>query len=514
MPPAPDLAAEIARAKQRILAGDSVASSVRNTRLDERSLALILNRPAATRAHTLVSPKKAFAPVTGNRKALVLLVDFSDSVATQTQTHYNDMLFSLGSYATGSMRDFYKEASYGQLDVTGTVSGTGGVTVGWYRAQQPKSYYTNGNYGFGTYPQNVQKLVEEVIAMADPHINFADFDNDGDGTVDALVLICAGTGAETTGNVNDIWSHKWGITPQTRDGVSISNYFMAPEDGRVGVMAHELGHLLMGWPDLYDTDYSSAGTGAWDLMAGGSWNNGGHTPAHPTAWCKAKVGWVSPVTIFNASQSVTLQPYANNGQVYKLPVGSASSAEYFLISNRQQIGFDTHLPGTGMIIEHVDDNQSNNTDETHYLVNVEQCDGKQDLNKNANRGDAGDPFPSSSNTAFTDSSTPNSNGYSGAASGVAVTNIARAGNHITADINVGTATTTGWQYNKVIRATFAHYTTQWAWAYVDGIGWRRIKDGAPDGVTNLFDLCCQALVSGHNVHVNLDNDFIYTMYFV
>ena len=79
--------------------------------------------------------------------------------------------------------------------------------------------------------------------------NFSLYDNDGDGVVDALVVICAGSGAEQTGNVNDIWSHKWSITPQVRDGVTIDRYFMAPEDGRVGVMAHELGHLLMGWPD-------------------------------------------------------------------------------------------------------------------------------------------------------------------------------------------------------------------------------------------------------------------------
>jgi immune inhibitor A len=284
------------------------------------------------------------------------------------------------------MRDFYQEASYNKLNVIGDVKG-------WYRAPQPKSYYTNGNYGFGSYPQNVQKLVEDVIDLADPHVNFANYDNDADGVVEALVVIAAGSGAEVTGNTNDIWSHKWGIAPKTVDGVQVRSYFMAPEDGRVGVMAHELGHLLLGLPDLYDTDYSSAGTGRWDLMAGGSWNGGGDRPAHPTAWCKVKVGWVNPVTIFNAQQNVTIQPYATNEQVYKLPIGSTSSKQYFLISNRQQTRFDDHLPGEGMMIEHVDENQTNNTNENHYLVDIEQCDGNFDLNNNANRGDTTDPFP-------------------------------------------------------------------------------------------------------------------------
>ena len=92
-------------------------------------------------------------------------------------------------------------------------AGRADPTAGWYRAPQPKSYYTNGKNGFGTYPQNAQKLVEDILALADPHVNFAPFDNDGNGSIEALVLICAGTGGEQSGNVNDIWSHKWGITP-------------------------------------------------------------------------------------------------------------------------------------------------------------------------------------------------------------------------------------------------------------------------------------------------------------
>ena len=69
-----------------------------------------------------------------------------------------------------------------------------------------------------------------------------------------------------------------------------------PEDCKIGVCAHELGHLLFGWPDLYDIDNSSSGLGEWCLMAGGSWNGYlGDIPAHPSAWCKADQGWVTVV---------------------------------------------------------------------------------------------------------------------------------------------------------------------------------------------------------------------------
>lgn len=512
-PPSPKLEEQIIKAKQALVDGATPSQATRGTLLSARSLSLVLGRAKQTRAHTLVSPTRDFAPVKGSRKVIVLLVDFSDEVATTNQSHYNDLLFSVGTFGTGSMRDFYKEASYNKLDVTGTVSGTGGVTVGWYRAANPKSHYTAGNFGLNTSGPNAPKLVSEVITMANAHVNFAPFDNNGDGTVEAVVIIAAGSGAEQTGSTDDFWSHKWNIPTKTVDGVKITKYFMAPEDGLIGVMAHELGHLLMGWPDLYDTDYTSRGTGSWDLMAGGSWNNGGNTPAHPTAWCKAKVGWVNPTVIFNAQQNVTIKPYSDTPQVYKLPIGSTSSKEYFLVSNRQKKKFDNHLPGEGMIIEHCDDNQTNNSDENHYLVDIEQCDGLRHLNTNANSGDANDPFPCGGNNSLTDGTTPNSKAYSGADSKVLVTNIQKTGDDITATLKVGTVVSGPVWHTNTVTYTYAFHTTKSAWAFINTLGWRRLKDTTTDGVTNMFDSLCEALANGLTVYVYADDQFIYKVFF-
>jgi immune inhibitor A len=301
VPASPELEAKIIATQQRFLAGERLPETPTANLLDLRTFTLLKARPARTRAHTLVAVNKEFAPVTGVQRVVVLLVDFPDKPATQPLGHYRDLLFSSGTYATGSMRDYYDEVSYHKLSVTGEVHG-------WFRAPQPKTYYTNGDYGFGSYPRNAQRLVEDVLTLANPSVNFTPYDNDGDGVIEALIIIAAGSGAEVTGNTSDIWSHKWAIAPRTVDGATVRGYFMAPEDGRVGVMAHELGHLLLGQPDLYDIDYSSRGTGRWDLMAGGSWNNGGDTPAHPVAYIKAKVGWLNVNTIVNATQNVTLQP--------------------------------------------------------------------------------------------------------------------------------------------------------------------------------------------------------------
>lgn len=248
VPADPDTQAIIDRSRNRVIGGEALPGEVPGGSdiLDSRRFTLISSRPAKTRADTFLAGAADFAPITGTKNVLVLLVDFSDFPGTRPQNEFSDLLFSSGTYATGSMRDFYREASYNKLNVTGTVNGTGG---GWYRAPQPKSFYADNNYGIhGAYPKNAQKLVEDVIdlAIADPNVNFANYSN-GTGAVEALVVIAAGIGAEQTLNTGDIWSHKWTISsPRTIDGVQVSKYFIAPENGRVGVMAHELGSSVNG----------------------------------------------------------------------------------------------------------------------------------------------------------------------------------------------------------------------------------------------------------------------------
>jgi immune inhibitor A len=191
-----------------------------------------------------------------------------------------------------------------------------------------------------------------------------------------------------------------------------------------------------------------------------------------------------------------------------------ASSEYFLVSNRQQTGFDDHLPGEGCVVEHVDDTRTSNTDETHYLVDIVQCDGRQDLNKNANRGDATDPYPCSANGSLTASTTPSSRAYDGSDSNVAVTNITRAGDDITADINVGGVfgQAVGLRQGGAGHLRLPHHPVGLGLppgrrlAADQGLGPRRRH--------NLFDMCCQAVANGQNVHADVDGDFIYTMYLV
>jgi immune inhibitor A len=279
-------------------------------------------------------------------------------------------------------------------------------------------------------------MARDAAEAANPDVDFTLYDNNNDHYVDAYVVLHAGAGAEGTGNVNDIWSHKWVLAggDYDADGVKIYAYLTVPEEAKIGVCCHELGHLLFGFPDLYDTDYSSEGVGNWCLMSGGSWLGGGEIPAHLSAWCKVQQGWV---TIEEPVDSVGLEinDVKTGHTVYRLWKNGSPGKEYFLIENRQKTLYDRQLPGEGLLIWHVDDTIPTNSDEIHPKVALVQSDGNKDLEHGNNRGDTGDPFPgSANNTRFDSASTPNSNSYSGLDTCVRVRNISAPGPVMTADI--------------------------------------------------------------------------------
>jgi immune inhibitor A len=393
---------------------------------------------------------------TGPWKALAILVKFSDKPQNVITTYFDNLLFGT---ATGTVRDYYRKVSYGALDII-TVNLPS--ATGWLTAPQTYAYYVDGKNGFGTYPRNAQKLVEDVIDAADASIDFSQYDNDHDGSVDALYIIHSGSGAEFTGSNNDIWSHAGGTSkPLTRDGVTILQYSMEPEywlapgDMTCGVFAHELGHAAFGLPDLYDTDYSSTGLGEWSLMAGGSWNGAGSlggSPAFPDAWSHVQMGYVVPTNITADMVNVPIANMQNTSQVYRIWKNGMAGLQYFLIQNRQQTGYDTYLPGNGLTIYHIDETVQNgntqewypgNTSAGHYLVALEQADGIFDLEHGLNRGNAGDAYPGSTNNRlFTNVTVPGSLDYTGVDTKVRVNNISNSGNVMTADFSIDLGITT------------------------------------------------------------------------
>lgn len=425
-------------------------------RRGEIELPDVIIDPAVRLAQGLDQPQQRLVGPAGTWQALALLVQFTDNAASTGATYFDTLLFSTG---TGTLKDYYDEVSYGILDIV-TVNLPS--TIGWMTMPQTYNYYVNGNYGLGSYPQNAQRLAEDAVLTADPVVDYSQYDNDGDGWVDTVFIVHAGPGAEFTGSVNDIWSHSWSTASDPFvDGVTVNNYTMEPEywispgDMTMGVYAHELGHAF-GLPDLYDVDYSSAGVGDWSLMAGGSWNGfNGNSPAWLDAWCRAQLGWVTPTNVTANTPGATIPSAETSQTVYRLWTDGTVGSEYFLVENRQLTGYDAALPGDGVMIWHVDEDKSGNTDEcdqlnnwncgtNHFLVALEQADGNWDLEDYANQGDGGDPYPgASSNHNFDFGTIPNSSSYwHSADTCVGVNAISNSGATMTADLNVSCVTAT------------------------------------------------------------------------
>jgi M6 family metalloprotease-like protein len=389
--------------------------------------------------------------------ALVLLGKYSNSTPKFSAQNFQEKLFD-GPNPTGTMTQFYKEISYDQMFFTGNCKG-------WYQVPGTLESYVGTNNGLGT--QGGPQFVFDLVKAADADINFANYiqyyDTQGNPRIGMIAGVHTGGGAEA--GATNIWSHKWtfgvitnnqpyttnDIDPKSGKYVLIDGtYACEPElsgsnntGGNlidIGVFCHEFGHVF-GLPDLYDTDNSSEGLGQWCLMASGSWGGNGNTPQTPThmsAWCKQKLGWVTPTAIDSLNSNLEIHNVEQNAIIYKMWKLNQAKLEYFLVENRQKIGFDKNLPNSGLLIYHVDDSKTSNTNENHYWVDVEQADGNRDLNKGLNRGDAGDPFPgSSNNNKFDVFSIPSSNGYT-TTSFVSVRNIHSNGSDMIGDLDVGT----------------------------------------------------------------------------
>jgi M6 family metalloprotease-like protein len=403
--------------------------------------------------------------VTGTKRMPCVLLYFTDQDTAYSQSTFQVQLFdTTGSWSTGSCYDYYTEISYGQFSLIGDC-------YGWYNTGHEKNYYAYDSYGFdGEYPSNTAGLAMAAIDSTDPTVNYAQFDNDGDGYVDALWVVHSGIGAEENSSDSTcIWSHStrlsaW-ITEYITDDIDPNNpgnyikidrYIVMPEQSRysahdslvsIGVFCHEFGHSL-GLPDLYDTDYSSEGIGAWGLMSAGSWGGDANSPWYPVhmcAWAKIQLGWITPTTV-SVDSSYSLPAIEHSPKCYLLATNGSPASEYFLLGNRQNMGFDTNIYNSGLLIYHIDDTVSTRNDNEwypghtefgNYLVALEQADGDWDLEKANNWGDAGDPYPGSSNNReFSQSTNPGSQRYDFSPTFIKVENISDSQDTMSCTISV------------------------------------------------------------------------------
>ncbi|TLZ96911.1 MAG: M6 family metalloprotease domain-containing protein [Methanobacteriota archaeon] len=362
------------------------------------------------------------AQTTGVARIVVLLIDFTDIAHDPSHDgpYFDTRMNAAAGSSAHSVGSYYQEVSRGALTVNAT------VIPMWFHSTHPMSDYgADSATGVDDANGPIYRLVTEAVRAADATVNFAQFDTNGDGVVDHLMVVHAGAGQESSPSNKDlIWSHRWAVldadptTPgsqsQTADGVQIYGYTMESEDFVIGTVAHEFGHDL-GLPDLYDTDGSSAGAGIWDIMSLGSWNGApaGSSPAHMSAWSLLRLGWVTPTDVTTAQVGAAIDSIETSGKVFRLSLPGTTS-EYFLIENRQPIGFDAALPGTGLLIWHVDDSQTSNDQDNHRLLDLEEADEGVSGDRPT---DSGDPWHDTA-AGWGPDTTPDSRGYDGSSRGV------------------------------------------------------------------------------------------------
>ena len=403
---------------------------------EETDGAAIIMRAQARRAQSNERRSKRLAPqrravgefgnYVGNKKGLIILVNFSDlSFKTANNAALynriaNEENFKQGSFV-GSVHDYFYAQSMGLFNLTFDIAGP-------YTVSGAQSYYGgNDRDGNDLHPA---EMIIEAVKLANDDVNYADYDWDGDGEVDQVYVIYAGNGEADSNVSNSIWPHEWDLesaryygdgTGSLRlDGVKINTYACGSElsgsntiEG-IGTMCHEFSHCL-GYPDFYDTEYNGGrGMDAWDLMDMGSYNGNGHRPAGYTSYERWMAGWKEPIELADQAVEVSGMKSLQEGGDFYIMYNEGHRNEYYLLENRQKDNWDAGTPGKGLLILHVDYNKSywesntvNNT-KNHQRMTWVAADNSYQSSYGylTTQGMANDPFPYGSNNSFGNDTKP------------------------------------------------------------------------------------------------------------
>ncbi len=396
----------------------------------------------------------AYTAAEGKKTNFVLLIEFSDLKFSDKAPFKNaseeeirqgfDNLFNKQGYtadgAVGSVKDYFTEISYGKMEYESVISPIVSINSSYLE------------YAWGENSSHSERAVsnfKKAIVYA-----LKELDNQGydfkalwpnSNVPEGFTVIHAGGGAESDyRNYNFLWSHKSEIDATRIDGITFTNYHTEPAgrgyngDGglvRIGVICHESLHFF-GLPDLYDTYGRTSGLGNFCIMAAGEWNgNDGNRPAHPSAWCKYKLGLINCQTAVEGSNSIG-ESATEEDAFYIFKPSNFNRNEYFIMENRQSVGFDKSIPGSkrGILIYHVDERKSGNDliVNNHYLVALEEAGARTSnwklfplISQSGRTGSDSDYFRSGTISYFNDScsSSPNSKSYSGSSSGIKISEI-------------------------------------------------------------------------------------------
>lgn len=393
----------------------------------------IAAKRAASPLH--IAPKEEVAtPLNIAPRGLIILVNFADLAFTETIEEMDSMhnaknytrdyeyVYRGNTYqvsSEGSARQYFYDASFGQYNPQFDVIGP--VTV-----SREYAYYGKNNVNT-QFDQRPWEMVKEACVIADTllDVDFTQYDNDNDDIVDFVYVIYAGYGEADGGGANTIWPHSYQLSAAGAycrlDGVRIDLYacgneidYYTKKHTGIGTFCHEFSHVL-GLPDLYTTEGQTHKTlGEWSILDYGPYNNDGNTPPAYSAYERFFMGWLTPEVIvdsanirleeLNSSQRALL---ISTEDKHNLIGNDPKSTRFYLLENRQQQGWDTYLPGHGLMLTYVQYNatrwQENTVNNTSRSMGVDliEADGKTPNSSGTGYlGKATDLFPAGA-TSYT-----------------------------------------------------------------------------------------------------------------
>lgn len=318
----------------------------------------------------------------GKKKGIIILVQFPNQKFEEghDNAYYkmvaNEKGLTHKDGYVGSVSDYFLSQSNGKFELDFDIAGP-------YTLSHTSSYY--GKNDGANIDVKVGYMIQEGCdaAVADG-FNFNDYDWDGDGYADQVFVLYAGLGEASGGDAKTVWPHEYQIRytcvgkvlNYTTEGKGkVDTYACANEMERVineytgqytnetklagiGTICHEFSHCL-GFADMYDTSNGgNYGMGFFDVMSSGSYNGGGFVPCNYTAYERIYAGWTEPIVLEDHPASVkamkSTQDYGRPFIIYN----DKHKDEFFTLENREQKGWDAALYGGGMMITHVDYDQT------------------------------------------------------------------------------------------------------------------------------------------------------------
>lgn len=388
----------------------------------------------ATSPLHIVPKEEVATPLNIAPRGLIILVNFADLAFTETIEEMDSMhnaknytrdyeyVYRGNTYqvsSEGSARQYFYDASFGQYNPQFDVIGP--VTV-----SREYAYYGKNNVNT-QFDQRPWEMVKEACVIADTllDVDFTQYDNDNDEIVDFVYVIYAGYGEADGGGANTIWPHSYQLSAAGAycqvDGVRVDLYacgneidYYTKKHTGIGTFCHEFSHVL-GLPDLYTTEGQTHKTlGEWSILDYGPYNNDGNTPPAYSAYERFFMGWLTPEVIvdsanirleeLNSSQRALL---ISTEDKHNLIGNDPKSTRFYLLENRQQQGWDTYLPGHGLMLTYVQYNatrwQENTVNNNSRSMGVDliEADGKTPNSSGTGYlGKATDLFPAGA-TSYT-----------------------------------------------------------------------------------------------------------------